>query len=102
MEKQMMIRCPKCGAELPLDADVYNSIADQVQKQVVADAVSVKEKELLERMASQVALAKSQSVRQLPSASVAVSSRYGFGEDSERASLGVRVSRERFNIGIFS
>ncbi len=60
MEKQMMIRCPKCGAELPLDADVYNSIADQVQKQVVADAVSVKEKELLERMASQVALAKSQ------------------------------------------
>lgn len=60
MEKQMMIRCPKCGAELPLDADAYNSIANQVKEQVVKDAVSVKEKELLDRMASQVELVKSQ------------------------------------------
>lgn len=60
MEKQMVIKCPHCGTELPLDADVYNSIANQVKEQVIQDAVSVREKELLDKMASQVALAKSQ------------------------------------------
>ena len=54
------ITCPNCGAQIPVSGDVYESIAAQIQQQVVDEAIAAKEHEMLEKQQTAIQMAVSQ------------------------------------------